>query len=139
MYRLNLLRESTELGFHIALARGLLQNVRTMETPMIPPDSPIHLALDPYIARRLPNFMPIRVTELPPLTETWETLDGFLQYWRDVGHLVNSPSILKWEVRSTFSTTLDLPDAQVFLRSQVQFEMLFISSPQPRFIDRLRR
>ncbi|KAI0713691.1 Mak10 subunit, NatC N-terminal acetyltransferase-domain-containing protein [Earliella scabrosa] len=120
LYRLNLLRESTELGFHIALARGLLQNVRTMQTPLIPPDSPIHLAIDPYIARRLPNFMPIRVTELPPLTETWDTLDGFLQYWRDVGHLVNSQSILKWEVAGSVRNALYMKPPASFHRSLAQ-------------------
>lgn len=54
--------------------------------------------MDPYIARRLPNFMPIRVTELPPFEATCDALDTYLGHWGEIGHLVTAPSILKWEV-----------------------------------------
>lgn len=54
--------------------------------------------MDPHIARRLPNFMPIQVTDLPPFEVICDALDVSLEYWGEIGHLVNSPSILKWEV-----------------------------------------
>lgn len=98
LYRLDLLQDSADLGFHIAVARGLLHRVRASQQTSLPPGSPVPLAMDPYIARRLPNFMPIRVTDIPPPDETWDALDRYLQYWGEVGHLVNSHVLLKWEV-----------------------------------------
>ena len=42
--------------------------------------------------------MPIQVTDLPPFEVICDALDVSLEYWAEIGHLVNSPSILKWEV-----------------------------------------
>ncbi len=60
--------------------------------------------MDPYIARRLPNFMPIRVTELPSYDESWDALSSFLEEWQETQNLVASPSLVKWEVNIIIST-----------------------------------
>ncbi|KAI0738031.1 Mak10 subunit, NatC N-terminal acetyltransferase-domain-containing protein [Daedaleopsis nitida] len=119
LYRLDLLKSSSELGYNVAVARGLLHRVRTFQ-PTLPQDSPVTLAMDPYIARRLPNFMPIRVTELPPLAETWDTLDTFLSFWGEIGYLVNSLSLLKWEAAGSLSYALHRKPAASFHRSLIQ-------------------
>ncbi|CDO71912.1 hypothetical protein BN946_scf184940.g59 [Trametes cinnabarina] len=97
-----LLRKASPTHAHFqsnaAIALALLHKIRTSKQITIPAKSPAALAMDPYIARRLPNFMPIRVTELPTLEKTWEALEGFLEYWQEVGKLVTSPSLMKWEV-----------------------------------------
>ncbi|KAI0806725.1 Mak10 subunit, NatC N-terminal acetyltransferase-domain-containing protein [Fomes fomentarius] len=120
LYRLDLLQESADLGFHIAVARGLLHRVRASQQTSLPPGSPVTLAMDPYIARRLPNFMPIRVTDLPPPDETWDALDRYLQYWGEVGHLVNSHSLLRWETAGSLQYALHRKPAASFHRSLVQ-------------------
>lgn len=100
LHKLDLLKEMAGLWYHTAVARGMLHRVHTSHPKSLPPDSPAHLAMDPYIARRLPNFMPIRVTELPPFEQTVDTFDEFLAYWSEAGHLVSSPSLMRWEVSS---------------------------------------
>ena len=97
LYTLDLLKGVDELWYHTTVGRELVNRVRRPHDPL-PPNSPIHLAIDPYIARRLPNFMPIRVTEVPPLAQIWDSLDVHLEVWAEVGHLVTSPSLLKWTV-----------------------------------------
>ena len=99
LYKLDLLKDVDQLWYHTTVARELVNRVRSPQDAM-PADSPVHLAMDAYIARRLPNFMPIRVTEIPPLEQIWDSLDAFLKFWAEVGHLVTSPSVLLWKVSS---------------------------------------
>lgn len=137
LYKLDLLKRTSELWYHVAVARGLLHRVRTTHQDTLPADSPAYLAIDPYIARRLPNFMPIRVTDLPPFEQIWDALDNFLAFWEQIGHLVSSPSLLRWEVSSTLYYTENVDT--IYLRWQVPCSMPFTRSHQLRFIDRLCR
>ncbi|KAI0695107.1 Mak10 subunit, NatC N-terminal acetyltransferase-domain-containing protein [Cerioporus squamosus] len=120
LYRLNLLKETAELWYNIAVAQGLLHRVRRSHQESLPPNSPAMLAMDPYIARRLPNFMPIRVTDLPPFETTCDAIDRFLSHWGEIGHLVNSPSLLKWETAGSLQYALHQKPAPAFHRSLVQ-------------------
>ncbi|RPD55689.1 hypothetical protein L226DRAFT_540104 [Lentinus tigrinus ALCF2SS1-7] len=120
LYKLDLLKEAAELWYNIAVTRGLLHRVRTSHQDSLPRDSPASLTMDPHIARRLPNFMPIRVTDLPPFEATCDAIDAYLEYWGEIGHLVNSPSILKWETAGSMHFALHRKPAAAFQRSLVQ-------------------
>ncbi|KAI0373145.1 Mak10-domain-containing protein [Pilatotrama ljubarskyi] len=120
LYRSNPLTNVDELQVDIAAALGLLYRIRASPQSPLPPHSPALLAMDPYIARRLPNFMPIRVTELPPQEESWKTLEAFLGYWQEVARLVTSPSLLKWEAAGSLCFALGRSVAPPFHRSLAQ-------------------
>ncbi|RDX47440.1 hypothetical protein OH76DRAFT_1385246 [Lentinus brumalis] len=120
LYKLDLHKDTAELWYNVAVVRGLLHRVRASHQDSLPPDSPAPLAMDPYIARRLPNFMPIRVTELPPFEATCDALDTYLGHWGEIGHLVTAPSILKWETAGSLQFALHRKPAAAFHRSLVQ-------------------
>ena len=80
-------------------AEQCIHRIRSTHAGTIPADSPVHLAIDPHIARRLPNYMPMRVSELPPQNQTWDLLEAYVSYWGEVGTLMRSPSVLQWQVR----------------------------------------
>ncbi|KAI0355145.1 Mak10-domain-containing protein [Trametes cingulata] len=120
LFRTNPLTNLDELRIDTAAGLGLLYRIRTPQQRPLPPDSPALLAMDLYIARRLPNFMPIRVTELPPQEESWNALEAFLEYWQEVSRLVTSPSLLKWEAAGTLRFALSRSVAPPFHRSLIQ-------------------
>ncbi|KAI0657175.1 Mak10-domain-containing protein [Cubamyces menziesii] len=119
LYRYNFLNDTAQARVEIAASLGLLHRVRGSQ-PEVSPGSPALLAMDPYIARRLPNFMPIRVTELPSQDKTWDMLQVFLEYWQEVVHLVTSPSLLTWEVAGALRFALRRSVPPPFHRSLVQ-------------------
>ncbi|KAI1791577.1 Mak10 subunit, NatC N-terminal acetyltransferase-domain-containing protein [Ganoderma leucocontextum] len=119
LYKLDLLKVVDELWYHTTVGRELVDRVRRPHDPL-PLNSPIHLAMDPYIARRLPNFMPIRVTEIPPLAQIWDSLNVHLEFWAEVGHLVTSASLLKWTVAGSLQYCLHKKPASAFHRALIQ-------------------
>ena len=80
-------------------AHSVLDFVRAHPPPELDMNSPARLAFDPYIARRLVTFMPIRVLDLPPIDKTWNALEQLLHGWTEMAHLSISRSLLTWEVR----------------------------------------
>ncbi|KAH9890498.1 Mak10-domain-containing protein [Cubamyces lactineus] len=119
LYRYDFLSHTAQARVEIAASLGLLHRVRALQ-PEISPGSPALLAIDPYIARRLPNFMPIRVTELPTQDKIWDMLQGFLEYWQEVINLVTSPSLLEWEAAGSLQFALRKSVPPPFHRSLVQ-------------------
>ncbi|KAI0781517.1 Mak10-domain-containing protein [Trametes elegans] len=120
LYRSNLLQDVDSFRYDIAASLGLLHRIRNSDQVPLPPDSPAYLAMDPYIARRLPNFMPIRVTDLPSQDMTWKALDAYLEYWQEVGRLITSPSLVKWENAGSLRFALNRSVAPPYLRSLTQ-------------------
>ncbi|KAI0648442.1 Mak10-domain-containing protein [Trametes meyenii] len=120
LYRVNPLNGVDQLRVDIAAGLGLVYRIRMREQDPLPPDSPALLAMDPYIARRLPNFMPIRVTDLPSQSKSWEALEAFFEYWQEIIHLVTSPSLLKWESAGTLRYALGRSVPPPFHRSLLQ-------------------
>ncbi|KAH9857479.1 Mak10-domain-containing protein [Lenzites betulinus] len=120
LYRSNPLTDMGGITYHIAAGCGFVYRVRTISRVSIPPGSPAFLVVDPYIARRLPNFMPIRVTEMPAQDESWQALEAFLESWQEIGDLVASPSLLKWENAGSLRFALRRSVALPFHRSLVQ-------------------
>ncbi|TBU40247.1 Mak10 subunit, NatC N-terminal acetyltransferase-domain-containing protein [Dichomitus squalens] len=119
LYKLDLLKGVDQLWYHTTVGRELIDRMRTPDNP-IPPDSSVHLAMDAYIARRLPNFMPIRITEIPPLGQIWDSLDAFLEFWAEIGHLVASPSLSLWKTAGQLRYSLHKRPACAFHRSLLQ-------------------
>lgn len=62
------------------------------------PDSPAHLAFDPWVARRLKTFVPLRIVPVRAPDETWRTLNAMLHGWRELNHLSKTISLSTWEV-----------------------------------------
>ncbi|KZT11152.1 Mak10-domain-containing protein [Laetiporus sulphureus 93-53] len=85
------------------------------------PDSPASLAFDPYIARRLPNFMPNRVAELPPQGQTWTALGRLIDGWKELANLLESPCITTWEIAGCLRIWSPTKQTHVaYLRSLIQ-------------------
>ncbi|OJT02029.1 N-alpha-acetyltransferase, 35 NatC auxiliary subunit [Trametes pubescens] len=119
LYRSNPLKDSNEVLYGVAAGVGLVHRIRGSSRDLAP-DSPARLAMDPYIARRLPNFMPIRVTELPSYDESWDALSSFLEEWQETQNLVASPSLVKWEAAGSLRFALGKSVAPPFHRSLIQ-------------------
>ena len=102
LYKLELPAAVAEISYHVAVARGLVHRVRESQREDLPADSPVRLAMDPHIARRLPNYMPMRVTELPPVAQLWDTLEGYIEYWNETGRLIRSMSLRQWQVSTSY-------------------------------------
>lgn len=84
----------------IAEAMQYLQDIRSYPPPPSPaPDSAAAFALDPYVARRLNSFLPLRVFELPPQNEVWESIGALLRGWHELSLISNTASLTTWEVR----------------------------------------
>jgi len=112
---------TTELRTLVTRARHLLKRIRSQ--PVEPPrsDSPALLTFDPYISRRLSNFMPVRVMELPAQEGTWDALAHMLDGWDELGYLLDNPSISTWEIAG--SLRIWSPAKQIhmaYIRSLIQ-------------------
>ncbi|GBE82822.1 Mak10-domain-containing protein [Sparassis crispa] len=100
LLKLNPARTS-ELRLLISTAREALNRIRAH--PVEPPssDSLAYLTFDPYITRRLPNFMPMRVLELPPQGETWNAIENLFEDWEELCLLLDTPCITTWVIAGT--------------------------------------
>lgn len=83
----------------VNIARNHLKTVRAYPSPDLGPESTARLAFDPYIARKLNSTVPIRVIDVPPVTETWDALDALLDGWEEQRLLSLTPIVSTWEVR----------------------------------------
>lgn len=103
MYRLNLSEHKDMLRPLLVIARNALHRVRSLPpTPNPAPGSHALLAFDPYITRRLHNFIPMRIIDLGSTETTWIQLGELLQSWEDLDRLLNSHSLSAWEVSLEF-------------------------------------
>ncbi len=55
-------------------AYELLDIVRSHPAPVPQADSPAHFAFDPFIARRLTTFIPVREIDVISTSQTWDAL-----------------------------------------------------------------
>ncbi|KAI0628810.1 Mak10-domain-containing protein [Trametes polyzona] len=123
LYRTNPVQVIDDVRYHVAAGQGLVHRIRTTPLPQIATDSPVFLSMDPYIARRLPNYMPIIVTDLPPQEDSWRVLEGFLHHWQGIEKLAASPSLLKLEAAGSLHIALGRPLLPAFHRSLVQTQL----------------
>ncbi|PCH38539.1 Mak10-domain-containing protein [Wolfiporia cocos MD-104 SS10] len=104
-----------------AQAQTILRRIREQPIPAPSPASPALAAFDAHITRRLPNFMPTRVTAIPPQPETWRALEQLLGGWEELGRLLEAPTVATWEIAG--SLRLWVPGRQAHaacVRSLVQ-------------------
>ena len=108
MRRILLRLMTTNLFDHLAQfqsllfqARELLVYLRAHPSPVPDSQSPAHLAFDPYISRRLITFIPVRVLTLPPIDQTWNSLEKMIDGWHEMSLLSVSRNISTWEASVT--------------------------------------
>ncbi|KAI9508819.1 Mak10 subunit, NatC N-terminal acetyltransferase-domain-containing protein [Russula earlei] len=103
------------------VARDYLQNVRSNLSPQLSPNSPVTLAFDPHIARKLNSFMPLRTHRLPPQDFAWDALADLFDGWADICKISAVASLTTWkitgELRANFARPSERPP---FLRSLAQ-------------------
>lgn len=81
------------------MTRNILRRIRN--SPEVPSPASTSRALDvfdPHITRRLHNFIPIRIVQLPSQTKAWDAIDSLLQGWENLDHLLSCHSLFAWDV-----------------------------------------
>ncbi|KAJ7215317.1 Mak10 subunit, NatC N-terminal acetyltransferase-domain-containing protein [Mycena haematopus] len=105
----------------VNVARNHLHTVRTYPSPDLGPESPARLAFDPYIARKLNTTVPIRVIDVPPVTETWQSIDALLDGWEELRLLSLTVNVSTWELVGNLRTWLPNPPLRTpYVRSSTQ-------------------
>ncbi|KAJ7700787.1 Mak10 subunit, NatC N-terminal acetyltransferase-domain-containing protein [Mycena rosella] len=105
----------------INIARNHLKTVRTYPSPNLAPTSAAHLAFDPYIARTLNSTVPIRVIDVPPITETWDAIDALLDGWEEQQLLSQTFNVSTWELAGNLRVWLPNPPLRIpYIRSSTQ-------------------
>lgn len=79
-------------------AREQLQKARTQACPDPPVGSQVYNTFDPYIARRLNTFGPLRKHVLPTQDKVWDAMQGFLDDCEEVMTLSGTRCITTWDV-----------------------------------------
>ncbi|KAI0792657.1 Mak10 subunit, NatC N-terminal acetyltransferase-domain-containing protein [Abortiporus biennis] len=99
LFRLDVTAHLDNLNPLIRIARNHLNTILTQpQVPTPVPGSPALLAIDPHITRRLHNFIPIRMLELPDQDQVWASIDQLLKDWEELDKLLHSDSISAWDV-----------------------------------------
>ncbi|KAJ7891358.1 Mak10 subunit, NatC N-terminal acetyltransferase-domain-containing protein [Mycena olivaceomarginata] len=105
----------------INVARNHLKTVRTYPSPAPGPESTAHLAFDPYIARKLNSTVPIRVIDVPPVSEAWDSIDVLLDGWEEQRLLSLTANVSTWELAGNLRTWLPNPPLRTpYVRSSTQ-------------------
>jgi len=60
--------------------------------------SPASYAFDPYIARRLNTFVPIRKLDVPSRKTTWDDFKRMVNGWNEANALAETHEITTWDV-----------------------------------------
>lgn len=82
----------------VLLAKDHLHTVESNPSLKCGPDSPVHLAFDPYIGRRLQTATPIRIVTPPSIEDTYKSLHRFIEGLYEVGVLETFDQLSAWEV-----------------------------------------
>ncbi|KAJ7119014.1 Mak10 subunit, NatC N-terminal acetyltransferase-domain-containing protein [Mycena epipterygia] len=117
----NIFKSSSEFLDLVNIARNHLRTVRAYPSPDMGPSSTAHLAFDPYIARKLNSTVPIRVIDVPPVTETWDALDALLDGWEEQRLLSLTANVSTWEIAGNLRVWLPNPPLRMpYIRSSTQ-------------------
>lgn len=98
-------REPGEFDQLVTLARQLLAIIRANPSQQPPSSSPAHAAFDPYIARKLHTFLPVRVITVPNPAQTLDAYDGLLDGCEELARLSKTYHITTWDVSHCLITT----------------------------------
>ncbi|GAW03142.1 glycoside hydrolase [Lentinula edodes] len=124
-------------------ARHLLSVIRAHPCESISSSSPAHAAFDPYIARQLNTFLPVRVIDVPSLEQTCDAYERLLNGWEDLAKLSNTYQLSTWNQVGFHQSWFGAPAAQpAYIRSCAQtlfYDGIQIihNQPQSWLVDRL--
>ncbi len=96
--------ESASLFAHIAQIRHSLARVRGLQVGAPATTSPLRLAIDPDVKRRLKFTSPLEAISLPEMPETWDFFDELLVGLGDACDISDKRSPLNWEVSWIYSS-----------------------------------
>ncbi|KAJ6630303.1 Mak10 subunit, NatC N-terminal acetyltransferase-domain-containing protein [Mycena sp. CBHHK59/15] len=117
----NIFKSPSDFLILINAARNHLRTVRAYPSPDLAPESAARLAFDPYIARKLNSTVPIRVVEVPSVTQTWDDIDALLDGWEEQRLLSLTSNISTWEIAGHLRAWLPRPPLRIpYLRSSTQ-------------------
>ncbi|KAJ7063693.1 Mak10 subunit, NatC N-terminal acetyltransferase-domain-containing protein [Mycena amicta] len=117
----NIFRSPSNFMQLIGIARNHLKTVQSYPAPEPATGSVAHLAFDPYIARKLNSSVPIRVIPLPPIAETWLTVEALLDGWEELRLLSLTTTVSTWETAGLLRAWLPTPPLRVpYIRSATQ-------------------
>ncbi|KAJ3997460.1 Mak10 subunit, NatC N-terminal acetyltransferase-domain-containing protein [Lentinula boryana] len=123
--------------------RHCLSIIRAHPCKSITSSSPARAAFDPYIARRLNTFLPVRIIDLPSWEHTCDAYERLLNGWEDIARLSKTYQLSTWNQvgfqQSWFSAPVARP---AYIRSCAQtlfFDGMQVvhSQPQGWLVDRL--
>ncbi|KAF5367224.1 hypothetical protein D9757_012228 [Collybiopsis confluens] len=120
--------EHTEFLRLLNQARQLLSILRAHSQSQSPtfsthlsPDSPARAAFDPFIARKLDTFIPVRVIEVPSMEQTCSAYERILDGWEELARLSNTFQVHIWDQIGYHQTWSTAPAAQpAYIRSCIQ-------------------
>ncbi|RDB19321.1 N-alpha-acetyltransferase 35, NatC auxiliary subunit [Hypsizygus marmoreus] len=105
----------------IDTAREQLAIIRSHPSPVPVASSPVHHVFDPYIARLLKTFVPLRIVPLPAPEETWRSISDLLDGWQELCVLAQVHNLSTWEIVGHLRVwSPQLPPRIPYLRSQAQ-------------------
>ncbi|KAK7035942.1 Mak10 subunit, NatC N-terminal acetyltransferase-domain-containing protein [Favolaschia claudopus] len=117
----NIFKAPSEFLDLINIVRSHLKTVRTSPSPDPGSDATARLAFDPYIARKLNSSVPIRVIEIPPVSEAWQSVDALLDGWEEQRLLSLTTNVSTWELAGNLRTWLISPPLRTpYVRSSAQ-------------------
>ncbi|KAJ3892376.1 Mak10 subunit, NatC N-terminal acetyltransferase-domain-containing protein [Lentinula edodes] len=124
-------------------ARHSLSVIRAHPCESISSSSPAHAAFDPYIARQLNTFLPVRVINVPSLEQTCDAYERLLNGWEDLAKLSKTYQLSTWNQIGFHQSWFSAPAAQpAYIRSCAQtlfYDGIQIihNQPQSWLVDRL--
>ncbi|KAJ7494359.1 Mak10 subunit, NatC N-terminal acetyltransferase-domain-containing protein [Mycena galericulata] len=117
----NIFKNPSDFLGLVNIARNHLKTVRTYPSPRPGPESTAHLAFDPYVARKLNSSVPIRVIDVPPVTETWDAIDELLDGWEEQRLLSVTANVSTWEIAGNLGAWLPKQPLRIaYIRSSTQ-------------------
>jgi len=109
------------LSVLLSLARDYLRSIRSSPPPEPPPNSPVALAFDPHITRKLNSFMPSRAHRLPPQDLAWDALADLFDGWDDICKISAVASLTTWKIAGEIRANHARPSQRPpFLRALAQ-------------------
>jgi N-alpha-acetyltransferase 35, NatC auxiliary subunit len=92
-------RDPARFHTYLTSAKEQLRTICSRPCPDPAPGSHVSLVFDPFVARRLNSFGPLRIHKFPTQGRIWEALGCFLNDWDELRLLCDTTSISTWEVR----------------------------------------
>ncbi|TFK32597.1 Mak10 subunit, NatC N-terminal acetyltransferase-domain-containing protein [Crucibulum laeve] len=114
-------RDRSVFQTHIIASCEYLRSIAAHSSPNYEPGTTPHFAFDPYIARRLNTFVPIRVLDVPPVQQTWKAIGEMLDGFWEVSLLANNECLATWQAVGNLRVWMSEPALRSpYIRSLTQ-------------------